>query len=69
VLRQMNQTAPIVLIASFERQNEAANLVAEGKVEFVARQGNYACTNLPTSAVPKRPIIWKRQRVALLTRE
>jgi len=41
-LRQLNQTAPIVLIASFERQNEAAKLVAEGKVEFVARQGDYA---------------------------
>ena len=41
-LLQLTQNAPVVLIASFERQKEVAELVAEGKVEFVGRQGDFA---------------------------
>jgi len=41
-LRQLNESAPIVLIASFDRQKEVANLVTAGEVEFVGRQGDYA---------------------------
>jgi signal transduction histidine kinase len=40
-LRQLNESAPVVLIASFDRQNEVAKIVAGGKVEFVGRQGDY----------------------------
>ena len=41
-LRQLNDSAPVVLIASFDRQHEIAKMVAAGKVEFVGRQGDYA---------------------------
>jgi len=41
-LRQLNESAPVVLIASFDRQNEVAKMVAAGKVEFVGRQGDYS---------------------------
>lgn len=41
-LRQLNESAPVVLIASFDRQNEVAKIVAGGKVEFVGRHGDYA---------------------------
>ena len=41
-LRQLNESAPVVLIASFERQNEVARTVSSGQVEFVGRQGDYA---------------------------
>src|SRR5580698_9307011 len=40
-LRQLNESAPVVLIASIDRQNEVAKIVAGGKVEFVGRQGDY----------------------------
>jgi signal transduction histidine kinase len=40
-LRQMTAAAPVVLIASLNRQREAAVLIAEGKVEFVARLGDF----------------------------
>jgi signal transduction histidine kinase len=41
-LRQLNESAPIVLIASSDRQNEVTRLVAAGKVEFVSRHGDFA---------------------------
>jgi signal transduction histidine kinase len=41
-LRQLNESAPVVLIASFTRQNEVAKTVTSGQVEFVGRQGDYA---------------------------
>jgi signal transduction histidine kinase len=41
-LQQLKDSVPVVLIASFDRQNEVAKLVAAGKVEFVGRQGDYA---------------------------
>jgi signal transduction histidine kinase len=41
-LRQLNESAPVVLIASSGRQNEIAKMVVAGKVEFVGRHGDYA---------------------------
>jgi signal transduction histidine kinase len=41
-LRQLTESAPVVLIASFDRQKEIANFVTEGNVEFVGRQGDFA---------------------------
>ena len=41
-LRQLNESAPVVLIASYGRQNEIAKMVVAGKVEFVGRHGDYA---------------------------
>jgi signal transduction histidine kinase len=41
-LRQLNETAPVVLIGSFERQNEIAKTVTSGQVEFVGKKGDYA---------------------------
>jgi signal transduction histidine kinase len=40
-LRQITETAPVVLIGSLDRQTEVTALVAEGKLEFVARQGDF----------------------------
>jgi signal transduction histidine kinase len=37
---QLTESAPVVLIASWDRQKEIAKFVAEGKVEFVGRHGN-----------------------------
>jgi signal transduction histidine kinase len=41
-LLQLSESAPVVLIASFDRQKEIARMVAAGQVEFVGRQGDYA---------------------------
>jgi signal transduction histidine kinase len=41
-LRQLNESAPVVLIASFDRQEEIMRFVVEGTVEFVGRHGDYA---------------------------
>jgi signal transduction histidine kinase len=40
-LRQITEAAPVVLIGSLNRQIEVTALVAEGKLEFVARQGDF----------------------------
>lgn len=40
-LRQFAPAAPIVLLGPLSRQMEAAPLVAEGIIEFVAREGNF----------------------------
>jgi signal transduction histidine kinase len=40
-LRQITESAPVVLIASPERQREVTMLVAEGKLDFVSRQGDF----------------------------
>ncbi len=40
-LRQFVSVAPVILLAPLERQVEAAPLVAEGAIEFVAREGDY----------------------------
>jgi signal transduction histidine kinase len=41
-LRQLNESAPVVLIGSFDREKEIAGLVEDGKVEFVGRLGDFA---------------------------
>jgi len=41
LLRQLTRTAPVILLASAERQGEILRLVAEGEVEFVARRGEF----------------------------
>ena len=38
LLRQLTRTAPVILLASAERQGEILRMVAEGEVEFVARR-------------------------------
>lgn len=40
-LRQLTETAPVILLAAAERQSEIARLVAEGDVEFVAKSGDF----------------------------
>jgi signal transduction histidine kinase len=40
-LRQLTETAPVILLAGFERRADIARLVAEGDVEFVARAGDF----------------------------
>jgi signal transduction histidine kinase len=63
-LRQLNESAPVVLIASSDRQNEVAKIVAGGKVEFVGRQGDYtslaahlALRHLAPAAHPERAVL------------
>jgi signal transduction histidine kinase len=41
LLRQLTRTAPVILLASDERQGEILRMVAEGEVEFVARRGDF----------------------------
>ena len=41
LLRQRTRTAPVILLASAERQSEILRMVAEGEVEFVARRGDF----------------------------
>jgi signal transduction histidine kinase len=41
LLRQFESVAPVILLAPLERQVEAAPLVAEGTLEFVAREGEF----------------------------
>jgi signal transduction histidine kinase len=40
-LRQMTAAAPVVLIAALDRQREVAALIADGKLDFVARLGDF----------------------------
>jgi signal transduction histidine kinase len=40
-LRQLTKTAPVILLAAPQRQAEILRMVAEGEVEFVARQGEF----------------------------
>jgi signal transduction histidine kinase len=40
-LRQLTKSAPVILLAAPERQSEILRMVAEGEVEFVARQGEF----------------------------
>ncbi len=40
-LRQLTETAPVILLAAPDRQPEMLRMVAEGEVEFVARQGDF----------------------------
>lgn len=51
-LRQLSETAPLVLIAGVARQVEIERLVTEGDVDFVARAGDFA--GLAASLVERR---------------
>jgi signal transduction histidine kinase len=42
LLKQLTGSAHVVLLAAPERQGEVANFVAEGKLDFVARAGDFA---------------------------
>jgi signal transduction histidine kinase len=52
VLRQLTEAAPVVLLASCEWQEEISQFIAEGDVEFVAREGDY--TSLVASMIERR---------------
>jgi len=52
LLRQLTETAPVILLASADRQAEVARLVAEGDVEFVAKSGDFV--PLAASLVERR---------------
>ena len=51
-LRHLTEAAPVILLAATARQAEVARLVAEGDVDFVARNGDFAC--LAASLVERR---------------
>lgn len=54
-LRPFTRIAPVILIATAERQAEAAELVATGELEFVSRAGEY----LPLAAsLVERRLRW-----------
>jgi signal transduction histidine kinase len=40
-LRQMTETAPVVLLGNAERREDLSHMVAEGDVDFVARSGDF----------------------------
>ncbi len=62
-LRPFTAVAPVILLAPPERQAEAARLVAEGEVEFVARTGDF----IPLAAsLLARRIRWARMSESLL---
>ncbi len=55
--------APVILLAPTDRQEEAARLVAEGDVEFVARAGDFVPL---AAALLARRIRWARASQSLL---
>ncbi len=62
-LRPFTATAPVILLAPPERQAEAAQLVADGEVEFVARTGDF----VPLAAgLVARRMRWARLAASLL---
>lgn len=62
-LRPFTAIAPVVLVAPPERQAEAARLVADGEVEFVARTGDF----VPLAAgLLARRVRWARMSASLL---
>jgi signal transduction histidine kinase len=62
-LRPFTAIAPVVLLAPPERQAEAARLVADGEVEFVARAGDFV--PLAASLLARR-MRWARMSASLL---
>lgn len=62
-LRPFAAMAPVVLLAPPERQAEAARLVGDGEVEFVARTGDFV--PLAASLLARR-IRWARMSESLL---
>ena len=41
LLRQLTETAPVILLGAFEHRADISRLVAEGDLEFVARTGDF----------------------------
>lgn len=62
-LRPFFAIAPVILLAPPNRQEEAARLVAEGDVEYVARTGDFAPL---AAALLARRIRWARMSKSLL---
>jgi signal transduction histidine kinase len=63
VLRPLTAIAPVVLLAPAERQEEAAQLMAGGEVEFVARAGDF----IPlAAALVERRLRWAAMSESLL---
>jgi nitrogen-specific signal transduction histidine kinase len=63
LLRQLTETAPVILLASAERQGEVSRLVAEGDVEFVVKSGDFV--PLAASLVERRLRWSERSETAL----
>ncbi|MGA8220930.1 MAG: histidine kinase dimerization/phospho-acceptor domain-containing protein [Candidatus Acidiferrales bacterium] len=62
-LRQLTETAPVILLASLECRADITRLVAEGDVEFVARAGNFVPL---AAALIERRLRWaERSETAL----
>jgi len=64
LLRQLTATAPVILIASPERQFEAARLVAGGEVEFVARIADFVPLVV---SLAERRLRWVDMSASMLT--
>ena len=62
-LRPFTAVAPVILLAPPDRQTEAARLVADGEVEFVARAGDFV--PLAASLLARR-MRWARMSASLL---
>lgn len=62
-LRPFTAIAPVILLAAPERQAEAARLVADGDVEFVARTGDFV--PLAASLLARR-MRWARMSESML---
>lgn len=62
-LRQLTETAPVILLGSSERSSDIARLVAEGDVEFVARAGDFV--PLAASLIERRLRWAERSETAL----
>jgi len=62
-LRQLTETAPVILLAGLDRHADVARLVAEGDVEFVARAGDFV--PLAASLIERRLRWAERSETAL----
>ena len=62
-LRPFVAFAPVIFLAALQRRAEAAPMVAEGDVEFVARSGNFVSL---AAALLARRIRWARMSESLL---
>jgi len=62
-LRQLTETAPVVLLTAHEQQTQASQLVAEGDVELVARVGDFIAV---AAALIERRLRWAERSEASL---
>jgi len=63
LLRQLTETAPVILLGAFEHRADISRLVAEGDLEFVARTGDFV--PLAASLIERRPRWAERSESAL----